>query len=92
MLNDCNAKSAGQNEGDSGIYENTDILMRTDDSAPGGEKVVPWLPTFSPRAELYRTVRNNIAACILGKFPDLQLACRPLVGTACRKFGTVQNS
>jgi hypothetical protein len=40
MLNDCNAKLAGQNEGDSGIYENTDILMRTDDSAPGGEKVV----------------------------------------------------
>ena len=40
MLNDCNAKLAGQNEGDSGIYENTDILMRTDDRAPGGDKVV----------------------------------------------------
>jgi len=40
MLNDCNAKLAGQNEGDSGIYENTEILMRTDESAPGGEKVV----------------------------------------------------
>ena len=46
MLSDCNAKSAGQNEGDSGIYENTDILMRTDDSAPGGEKIVHFAHFF----------------------------------------------
>ena len=76
MLNNCNAKSAGQNEGDSGICENTDILMRTDDRAPGGEKVVPRLSTFSPRSCTVRTLRNNIEtipACNLGNFPTYVL-------------------
>ena len=60
MLNDCNAKSAGQNEGDSGIYENTEILMRTDESVPGGEKVVHVAHFFPERAELCTVLSEKI--------------------------------
>ena len=81
MLNDCNAKLAGQNEGDSGIYENTYTYAYGRQRAGRG-KSSPCCPLFPLGAVGIPTVLSEIilkqflpATCVL---PAVLLLVQPV--------------